>query len=43
MSTLVTKSADDFDTSILSAEELEQQIADIEMKSRAAGANRQTA
>jgi hypothetical protein len=34
ISTLITKSADPFDTSNLSAEELERQISDIERKSR---------
>jgi hypothetical protein len=34
VSTLVTKGADDFDTSNMSVEELERQIADIEAKSR---------
>jgi hypothetical protein len=34
VSTLITKGADDFDTSSMSADELERQIADIERKSR---------
>jgi hypothetical protein len=34
VSTLITKGQDDFDTSTMSAEELERQIADIERKSR---------
>jgi hypothetical protein len=36
VSTLNVKSQDEFDTSNLSAEELEKQIADIERKSRPA-------
>jgi hypothetical protein len=34
--TLITKNANEFDTSNMSAEELERQIADIELKSRVA-------